>query len=71
MDFKKDPKIQAAELTLYFLSQTLDLQRAQDCAKFYIDGLIAFGDYNLLGWLDADIMAYLNDVKNSINFTNG
>jgi len=70
MDFSKTPKFQAAEITLYYLSQTLNVDRAIDCATFHVDGLIAFGNFNLLGFLDADIMAYLDSVKKEISLFN-
>lgn len=52
---------------IYVLGEEHNGYTAQQCALVAVDEVLSFIDNQMQGWLDADWVAYWNEVKEEIN----
>lgn len=61
-----NPKEKAAYLVVKYMSKVVSKNVAKECALVAVDELLKLVDDTLKGWLDADIIAYWEEVKYEI-----
>lgn len=60
------PKQKAAYLVVKYMSKVVSKSVAIECALVAVDEILNMVDETMKGWLDADIIAYWEDVKQEI-----
>ena len=61
-----NPKQKAAYLVVKYMSKVVSKRVAIECALVAVDEILQMIDENMKGWLDADIIAYWEEVKYEI-----
>lgn len=61
-----NPKEKAAYLIVKYMSKVINKQVAKECALVAVDEILNMVDETMKGWLDADIIAYWEEVKYEI-----
>lgn len=61
-----NPKQKAAYLVVKYMSKVVSKNVAKECALVAVDEILKLVDETLRGWLDADIIAYWEEVKYEI-----
>ena len=61
-----NPKQKAAYLIVKYMSKVVSKNVAKECALVAVDEILKLVDDTLKGWVDADIIAYWEEVKYEI-----